>query len=148
MASLAMTVRNLATDQFALLQFKDHILDPHNVLANNWTASSSVCNWLGVSCGVGHGRVTSLTLPNMNFTGTIPPHLGNLSFLLYLNLSRNNFYGNLPQELGQLHRLRLIHLSFNGLNGVIPSWLGKLHRVEKLRMKNNSLTGHNSSNTC
>ncbi|XP_022718160.1 probable LRR receptor-like serine/threonine-protein kinase At3g47570 [Durio zibethinus] len=136
-----MTVRNLATDQFALLQFKDHILDPHNVLANNWTDSSSVCNWLGVSCGVRHGRVTSLTLPNMNFTGTIPPCLGNLSFLLYLNLSRNNFYGNLPQELGQLHRLRLFHLSFNRLNGAIPSWLGKLHRVEELRMRNNNFTG-------
>ncbi|XP_022734190.1 putative receptor-like protein kinase At3g47110 [Durio zibethinus] len=141
MASLAMTVRNLTTDHFALLEFKHHILDPHNVLVDNWTASSSVCNWLGVSCGVRHGRVTSLTLPNMNLTGTIPPHLGNLSFLLSLDLSNNNFYGNLPNELGQLHRLRFIHLSFNSLNGVIPSWLGKLHRVEELRMSNNNFTG-------
>ncbi|XVF18714.1 hypothetical protein REPUB_Repub11eG0046600 [Reevesia pubescens] len=137
MACLAMSLRNLTTDQFALLEFKDRILDPHHVLANNWTTSSSVCDWFGVSCGVNHRRVISLDLSKMSFIGTIPPHLGNLSFLVYLNMSSNDFHGHLPKELRQLRRLRLIDLRFNSLDGEIPSWFGNLHKVETLRIGNN-----------
>ncbi|XP_052485939.1 receptor kinase-like protein Xa21 isoform X1 [Gossypium raimondii] len=138
---LAMTVRNLNSDQFALLEFKDRIAGPQNVLANNWTASTSVCNWIGVSCGILHKRVIALNLISMNLRGTIPPHLGNLSFLLSLDLSSNHFYGHLPKELGQLHRLRILRLSYNRLNGEIPSWLWNIHRVRRLEMKNNNFTG-------
>ncbi|XP_016665893.2 LRR receptor-like serine/threonine-protein kinase GSO1 isoform X2 [Gossypium hirsutum] len=138
---LAMTARNLNSDQFALLEFKDLLADPQNVLANNWTASTSVCRWIGVSCGIIHERVIALNLTSMNLRGTIPPYLGNLSFLLSLDLSRNNFYGLLPKELGQLHRLKILQLSFNSLNGEIPSWLGNLHRVQRLQMTNNTFTG-------
>ncbi|XP_040966807.1 receptor kinase-like protein Xa21 [Gossypium hirsutum] len=138
---LAMTVRNLNSDQFALLEFKDRIVGPQNVLANNWTASTSVCNWIGVSCGILHKRVIALNLTSMNLRGTIPPHLGNLSFLLSLDLSSNHFYGHLPKELGQLHRLRILRLSYNRLNGEIPSWLGNLQRVRRQKMKNNNFTG-------
>ncbi|XP_040948188.1 receptor kinase-like protein Xa21 isoform X5 [Gossypium hirsutum] len=136
-----MTVRNLNSDQFALLEFKDRIAGPQNVLANNWTASTSVCNWIGVSCGILHKRVIALNLTSMNLRGSIPPHLGNLSFLLSLDLSRNHFYGHLPKELGQLHRLRILRLSYNRLNGEIPSWLGNLQGVRRLRMKNNNFIG-------
>ncbi|TYH74378.1 hypothetical protein ES332_D05G394800v1 [Gossypium tomentosum] len=138
---LAMTVRNLNSDQFALLEFKDRIAGPQNVLANNWKASTSVCNWIGVSCGIFHKRVIALNLTSMNLRGTIPPHLGNLSFLLSLDLSSNHFYGHLPEELGQLHRLRILQLRYNRLNGEIPSWLGNLQRVRRLEMKNNNFTG-------
>ncbi|PPD77683.1 hypothetical protein GOBAR_DD25388 [Gossypium barbadense] len=136
-----MTVRNLNSDQFALLEFKDRIGGPQIVLADNWTASTSVCNWIGVSCGILHKRVIALNLTSMNLRGTIPPHLGNLSFLLSLDLSSNHFYGHLPKELGQLHRLRILQLSYNRLNGEIPSWLGNLQRVRRLQMKNNYFTG-------
>ncbi|PPD77686.1 hypothetical protein GOBAR_DD25391 [Gossypium barbadense] len=136
-----MTVRNLNSDQFALLEFKDRIAGPQNVLPNNWTVSTSVCNWIGVSCGILHKRVTALNLTSMNLRGTIPPHLGNLSFLLSLDLSSNHFYGHLPKELGQLHRLRILRLSYNRLNGEIPSWLWNIHRVRRLEMKNNNFIG-------
>ncbi|TYG71505.1 hypothetical protein ES288_D05G401900v1 [Gossypium darwinii] len=136
-----MTVRNLNSDKFALFEFKDRIVDPQNVLANNWTNSTSVCKWVGVSCGIIHERVVALNLTNMNLRRTIPPHLGNLSFLFSLDLSNNNFYGHLPKELGQLHRLRIIQLSYNRLNGEIPPWLGNLHRVQRLEMRNNNFTG-------
>ncbi|TYH74451.1 hypothetical protein ES332_D05G399700v1 [Gossypium tomentosum] len=138
---LAMTVRNLNSDQFALLEFKDRIVGPQNVLPNNWTVSTSVCNWIGVSCGILLKRVIALNLTSMNLRGTIPPHLGNLSFLLSLDLSSNHFYGHLPKELGQLHRLRILQLSYSRLNGEIPSWLGNLQRVRRLKMKNNNFTG-------
>ncbi|KAB2032463.1 hypothetical protein ES319_D05G375600v1 [Gossypium barbadense] len=136
-----MTARNLNSDQFALLEFKDRIAGPQNVLADNWTASTSVCNWIGVSCGILHKRVIALNLTSMNLRGIIPPHLGNLSFLVSLDLSSNHFYGHLSKELGQLHRLRILQLSYNRLNREIPSWLGNLQRVRRLQMKNNNFTG-------
>ncbi|GMP36424.1 hypothetical protein CsSME_00008562 [Camellia sinensis var. sinensis] len=38
------------TDQSALLAFKFGIkFDPTNVLAHNWTTSTSFCNWIGVT---------------------------------------------------------------------------------------------------
>ncbi|KAK8993421.1 hypothetical protein V6N11_033519 [Hibiscus sabdariffa] len=73
---LAMTTKNLATNQFALVQFKSHISAPQNALTNNWTSSSSVCNWVGVSCGVIHEKVIALNISNMSLTGTISPHIG------------------------------------------------------------------------
>ncbi|XWS08091.1 hypothetical protein CRYUN_Cryun41cG0049000 [Craigia yunnanensis] len=136
-----MIVRNLTTDQHALLEFKYRIIDPHNFLANNWTTTYSVCNWVGVSCTAKHKRVGALNLPNMYLTGTIPPHLGNLSFLVSLNLSDNNFQGRLPRELGQLSRLKFIELSSNFLSGEIPSWFRRLDKVFYLSLRSNSLTG-------
>ena len=140
MVSYAMTVRNLTTDQYALLQFKQRIIDPHNILVN-WTTATSVCNWVGVSCAAKHRRVKALNLPNMNFTGSIPPHLGNLSFLVSLNLSHNNFHGHLPTEMGQLNRLKYIKLSSNFLSGEIPSWFGRLESLHMISLSFNNLSG-------
>ncbi|TXG47639.1 hypothetical protein EZV62_026933 [Acer yangbiense] len=42
---------NITTDQSSLLALKAHITnDHHNLLANNWTSSTSVCNWVGITC--------------------------------------------------------------------------------------------------
>ncbi|XWS10905.1 hypothetical protein CRYUN_Cryun38cG0038400 [Craigia yunnanensis] len=72
--------------------------------------------WLiGITCGSRHQRVTALNLFGMNLSGTIPPHLGNLSFLAWLNLGNNSFHGSLPIELVNLRRLKSIKLSNNNL---------------------------------
>ncbi|XVF54623.1 hypothetical protein PTKIN_Ptkin05aG0196400 [Pterospermum kingtungense] len=137
----AMTVRNLTTDQHALLDFKNRIIDPHNILANNWTTTSPVCNWVGVSCAAKHSRVGALRLPNLGLAGTIPSQIGNLSFLVSLDLSGNNFYGNLPRELTKLNRLKHIELSFNFLSGEIPTMFVRLDKVLYLNLSGNNLTG-------
>ena len=139
--TMSMTVTNLTTDQSTLLEFKHHILDPHSFLDSNWSTTTSVCHWIGVSCGVRHGRVTVLDLSDMNLKGTIAPHLGNLSFLVSLNLSGNNFHGYLPKELAKLHRLKLIDLSQNAFNGEIPTWFGNLTTLKTLYLGGNSFQG-------
>ncbi|KAL7102809.1 hypothetical protein ACP275_08G140800 [Erythranthe tilingii] len=74
----------LETDKSALLALKSHItLEPDNILAKNWTNTSSVCSWIGVTCGLRHNRVIALDISNMGLSGTIPPQLGNLSFLVH-----------------------------------------------------------------
>jgi len=130
------------TDQSALLAFKDHItFDPQNMLAHNWSSKTSYCNWMGVSCSLRRQRVTALDLSSMGLLGTIPPQLGNLSFLQSLTLYNNSFHGDLPSEIGNLRRLQLMDIGSNKLSLVIPESFGNLHRLEGLRFDGNNLTG-------
>nr|XP_027102710.1 LRR receptor-like serine/threonine-protein kinase FLS2 [Coffea arabica] len=76
----------------------------------------------------------------MGLTGTIPRLLGNLSFLVTLDLSGNKFQGSLPQEIVYLHRLRVINLSFNNFTGQIPSWFSFLTCLKYLNLKKNNFT--------
>ncbi|CAK9169935.1 unnamed protein product [Ilex paraguariensis] len=142
MACFARTETNLITDQYALLAFKTQMkLDPQNILVNNWSTTTPVCNWIGVSCGVRHQRITALNLPNMNLSGAISPHLGNLSFLATLKLDNNNLHGHVPVELAKLRRLKKIDLQSNFFNGEIPSWFGRLPELQHLNMSNNNFSG-------
>lgn len=107
------------TDQSALMALKASISDdPHDVLTHNWsTNTTAVCNWIGVTCGYRHLRVTALNLSYMDLAGTIPPHIGNLSFLVSLMIRNNSFHGSIPNELSLLHRLRFLHFKYNEFNG-------------------------------
>ncbi|KAK9204111.1 hypothetical protein WN943_014369 [Citrus x changshan-huyou] len=135
------TLSNLTTDQSALLAFKARVVDYRSVLTNNWSLSYPICGWVGISCGSRHQRVTALNLSDIGLGGTIPPHLGNLTFLVSLDVAHNNFHGHLPNELGQLRRLRFIRFGFNKLSGSIPTWIGVLSKLQTLRLYNNSFTG-------
>ncbi|KAK6151922.1 hypothetical protein DH2020_014557 [Rehmannia glutinosa] len=143
MVTTAQMVTNISTDQSVLLSLKSHItnLEPSHILSKNWSDSASVCDWIGVTCGSRHQRVTALDISMMGLRGTLRPELGNLSFLVSLNLSRNLFHGNLPQDFARLRRLRFIDLSFNTLSGDVPSWFGFLHGLQLLYLRNNSFTG-------
>ncbi|KAL6286488.1 hypothetical protein ACE6H2_010878 [Prunus campanulata] len=142
MANLTMTEAqtNISTDQSALLSLKSHITtDPQNILVN-WSTTTSVCNWVGVTCGARHLRVAVLNLSYMGLTGTIPPHLSNLSFLVDLRLRNNSFHGTLPQELSYLHLLKLISFGHNFM-GTIPSWFGSFPKLETFNLYGNQFSG-------
>ncbi|KAH7844351.1 hypothetical protein Vadar_027125 [Vaccinium darrowii] len=119
---------DISTDQSSLLAFKTYItnFNTNRILVSNWTTTtpSSVCDWVGITCGKHHRRVVALNLPSMGLIGTIPPHLGNLSFLAQLIIANNSFYGDLPKELANLRRLQYIDLGQNNFGGPIPPWLG------------------------
>ncbi|XP_057719548.1 LRR receptor-like serine/threonine-protein kinase EFR [Arachis stenosperma] len=134
---------NMASDESALVAMREHFnsLDPNNVLASNWSSSTSVCNWIGVTCGSSHRRVTALNLSYMALDATIPPHLGNLSFLSCLRLPNNSFHGTLPAELAGLRRLSIINLRFNKFTGSIPSWFESLPKLKYLLLRGNSFSG-------
>ncbi|GFQ03476.1 LRR receptor-like serine/threonine-protein kinase gso1 [Phtheirospermum japonicum] len=134
---------NIITDKIALLTFKSHLqLSPSDILFTNWSANSaSVCDWVGVTCSSRPQRVTALDLSTMGLTGTLVPHLGNLTFLVSLKLSINNLHGVVPPELVQLQQLKDVDFSFNSLSGEIPSWFGFLPQLQYLRLSNNSFSG-------
>ncbi|KAL7139427.1 hypothetical protein ABFS83_09G049800 [Erythranthe nasuta] len=146
MHRLALSSKNshsLITDQSSLLVLKSRItLDPYRIITSNWTDSSSVCSWIGITCGrLHHNRVTAVNISHMGLSGTIPPQLGNLSFLVSLDFSFNLFGGVLSQQLSLLHRLKFISFRVNSLSGEIPPWLGLLTRLQHLSLPNNSFTG-------
>ncbi|KAK9175205.1 hypothetical protein WN944_027211 [Citrus x changshan-huyou] len=134
---------NISRDQDALLSVKAHIINdnPNNILAQNWTSNTSVCSWMGITCDVYGNRVTSLTIPDLGLTGTIPSYLGNLSSLQTLVLSHNWFSGTIPKEIGNLTKLKELRLPYNKLQGEIPEELGNLAELEVLVLNNNLLTG-------
>ncbi|XP_031131986.1 probable LRR receptor-like serine/threonine-protein kinase At3g47570 [Ipomoea triloba] len=144
-ASFTVTAHhNISTDQSALLALRAQITyDPHGILAENWTTNNnaSVCNWIGVTCGQIHPRVESLNLSFMDLGNRLPPELGNLSFLVSLDLRGNHFQGGLPRDLVRLRRLRFMSFRDNKFSGEIPSWLGYLPRLKILILSNNSFTG-------
>ncbi|XP_042945876.1 putative receptor-like protein kinase At3g47110 [Carya illinoinensis] len=133
---------NITTDQSALLTLKAHIsYDPHHILTTNWSSSTSVCNWVGVTCGSRHHRVTVLNLSNNGLVGTIPPHIGNLSFLVNLNIRNNSFHGSMPNELSHLYHLKFLHFGYNEFSGEIPSWIGLLTKLQVLILVTNNFEG-------
>ena len=140
--SLATTSSSNFTDLSSLLAFKSEIkLDSNNVLWSNWTETESFCNWVGVSCSRRRQRVTALSLTGMGLEGTISPYVGNLSFLVRLDLSNNSFYGHLIPEIGRLHRLRVLILQYNLLEGVIPASVYHCQTLLDIYLAHNELRG-------
>ncbi|XP_028959416.1 leucine-rich repeat protein 1-like [Malus domestica] len=137
------TKSNISTDESALSALKAHVTsDPQNILTTNWsTSNSNICSWIGVTCSLRHLRVTALNLSYMNLTGTIPPHLGNLSFLVRLEFGNNSFHGTLPQELSRLRRLTRVSFANNIFVGTIPSWFGSLSKLQRMRLNGNQFSG-------
>ena len=106
----------------------------------NWLTEGPLENWYGVTTDE-NGRVTDLTLSENELGGTIPPELGNLSHLEWLDLSENELSGAIPSELGNLWYLTGLTLARNKLSGEIPPELGNLTNLTGLALWGNRLTG-------
>nr|XP_027096259.1 LRR receptor-like serine/threonine-protein kinase GSO1 [Coffea arabica] len=133
--------QNNTVDLNALLAFKAAIFDPQRIIPTNWSTSTSVCNWNGITCNARHHRVAAIDLSYMGIAGTIPPQLGNLSFLVRFNVMNNSFHGHLPTELSRLRRLKYISLEGNAFEGELPSWLGALTALRYLSFRDNGFSG-------
>ncbi|GLJ14220.1 hypothetical protein SUGI_0228270 [Cryptomeria japonica] len=128
-------------DAEALLELKMSVIIDPRLSLSNWVNRNNICNWTGITCD--HNQlVVSVVLKYRNLAGTIPPHIGNLSFLTILNLSNNHFSGPIPHELGKLEKLQYIKLYENSMHGSIPIGLGDCTNLLELRLNNNFLSGN------
>ena len=91
----------------------------------NWLSENPLDSWHGVVVS-STGRVYRLLLQNNKLTGTIPPELGQLTNLRFLDLAHNQLTGMIPPELGQLTNLEVLGLRGNQFTGCIPNTLRNL----------------------
>ena len=132
----------------------------------NWLTKAPLNEWHGIKTDR-NGHVSYLGLHESNLNGTIPPGIGNLNNLEYLELSTNynrltgaippeignlkqlrvlllwsrNLTGQIPPEIWNLKQLRELYLSSDNLTGQIPPEIGNLNNLERLNLSGNRLTG-------
>ncbi len=69
-----------------------------NTPLSNWLQTFTPSSWAGVTVTQGH--VTDLSLPFRGLNGSIPPEIGNLHYLMRLDLGYNNFKRQYPARIG------------------------------------------------
>ncbi|KAM0846006.1 hypothetical protein ACQ4PT_055970 [Festuca glaucescens] len=133
---------------------------------SSWTSSGDPCDrsWDGIMCS--NGRITSLRVASVNLQGTMSDSIGQLSQLVFLDLSYNtgltgplpasignlvqlttlivvgcSFNGGIPKELGNLLKMSFLALNSNQFTGTIPASLGLLSNLYWLDLADNHLTG-------
>ena len=128
----------LESDRAALLAARD-TLSGSRVL--NWSKYRPISQWDGVRLDGAPQRVTALYLAAHHLSGELPPELGDLSNLTWLDLNDNRLRGEIPPELGNLPNLRVLGLSNNRLSGGLPPELGNLAGLMVLHLGGNNLSG-------
>ena len=134
----------LVSDCEALLAARDTLRGTRTL---NWSASTPITSWDGVTLAGVPQRVTRLDLDGSadlngdRLTGRIPAELGGLTSLGSLGLGNNQLTGPIPAELGGLSNLEQLFLGDNRLIGTIPSELGGLSNLTYLDLFRNQLTG-------
>ena len=128
-----------------LVQDCDILLTVIEALAGDspfrWSSDLPITAWEGVDIQGSPLRVRGLWLEFQDLAGSIPPELGDLHALDYLNVSNNRLTGEIPPELGRLANLKRLDLSGNQLTGAIPPALGDLTALQGLDLSNTELSG-------
>ncbi|KAM3239321.1 hypothetical protein P3L10_014355 [Capsicum annuum] len=73
--------------------------------------------------------------------GRIPNEVGNLSSLLFLDLSGNNRVGSIPTSIGNMRNLQRFNLNDNKLTGFIGPNICKMQRLGDIYLGQNQLSG-------
>ncbi|TQD78147.1 hypothetical protein C1H46_036300 [Malus baccata] len=137
----SLTMLGNKSDRLALLDFKKRITtDPFDVLSS-WNHSIHFCSWVGVSCHRSTKRVLMLNLKARKLVGSIPPSVGNLTYLTAINLIDNSFHGEIPPEMGRLQSLQYLNLSYNSFRGKIPTNLSQCTQLRLLNLQFNRIKG-------
>ncbi|XP_078432232.1 leucine-rich receptor-like protein kinase family protein [Wolffia australiana] len=88
-----------------------------------------------------NGSILFLDLSFNSLSGSIPPELGDMFYVMVLNLRHNSFSGEIPAELGRLARVCILDLAQNRLRGRIPGSFSGLAMLSDVDLSNNRLSG-------
>ena len=89
-----------------------------------------------------------LNLANSGLTGSIPPQVGNLINLTYLDLRINQLSGPIPSELWNLVNLTYLNLGINQLTGTISPEISNMIGLTGLYLNDNQFTGEIPESIC
>lgn len=131
-------------DKKALLQIKKELGNTDTL--SSWVPTTDCCNntWDGVSCNSDTNRVDNLVFAQLNLSKPtpIPPSIGNLSYLVYLNFGfTNNLAGPIPPTITKLTRLHFLYIQHTNVSGQIPDFLSQIKTLEIIYLSNNRFTG-------
>ncbi|XP_072993063.1 leucine-rich repeat receptor protein kinase HPCA1-like [Typha latifolia] len=111
-------------------------------LPSSWGQSNDPCGtpWDGIICS--NGRVTSLRMSTMSIKGQLSGDIGQLTELVYLDLSFNpELGGSLTSKIGNLKQLTTLILAGCSFSGTIPQELGNLAKLSFMALNSNRFTG-------
>ena len=118
------------TNREALVALYNATGGPNWHLNDNWLRDVPISEWEGVTTD-DNGRVTELFIAFDQLSGEIPPELGYLAILTWLDLTDNQLSGKIPPELGNLANLSTLQIDGNQLSGCVRgSLLGRLDMDE------------------
>ncbi|XP_042032496.1 receptor-like protein 31 [Salvia splendens] len=107
------------------------------------TSKAWKCHDVGYLDPLVFTSLTSIHLTSCGLYGDIPPQIGYLSNLTYLNLSNNQLNSQLPLSLANPSELRVLDISDNyNIYGVIPPEIGSSSKLTHLNLSYNRLEGH------
>ncbi|KDP23101.1 hypothetical protein JCGZ_00527 [Jatropha curcas] len=126
----------------ALLDFLGRLNYPLN-LVSEWTGNDPCQQpWFGLNCDL-KSKVSVISLPRHNLTGTLSPSIAELDSLVQIILGGNQVYGTIPSNLTKLNSLRLLDISRNNFSPPLP----KFQRSVKLVIDGNPLLLSNQSSS-
>ena len=149
-ATESVTVTVAVSERQALEALYEATDGPNWVNDENWLTDAPLGEWFGVTTNQ-EGRVIRLEMSywdrdagqwiSNNVSGPIPPELGYLSSLDYVQFFANKLTGPIPPELGKLANLTTLDFNANELSGVIPPELGGLAKLTSLSLNSNDFSG-------
>ncbi|KAK4835435.1 hypothetical protein QYF36_009649 [Acer negundo] len=107
-----------------------------NVSSNSFTGPIPSSAWIDSSCSV-----RLLDLSYNDFSGQVPPGLGNCSKLTNFRAGFNNLSGPLPDDIYTATSLEEISLPSNSLSGTIGNDIVHLENLTVLELYSNHFTG-------
>jgi Leucine-rich repeat (LRR) protein len=109
----------------------------NNNAPDGFSAVGTEGSWYGVTVTGEH--VTAIELKLNNLVNSLPPEIGNLSFLKSLVLTEN-FYlvGSIPAEIGNLGNLEVLDITSADIDG-LPAEIGNLSSLKVMNLANNKI---------
>ncbi|PNX76219.1 receptor-like protein kinase, partial [Trifolium pratense] len=101
----------------------------------SWNSSTDCCSWDGIKCDEHTNQVIQIDLSSSQLYGTMDANssLFRLLHLRVLDLSDNDFnYSQIPPKIGELSQLRYLNLSLSIFSGEIPPQVSKLSKLLSL----------------